>query len=149
MNAYAVFWLAMAVIFGIVEASTSNLVTVWMAISALITAIVSAVSDISITFQFLIFAIAAAILVLLTRPLAKKLVSKKVPTNADRIVDEKGIVIKAITSVENAGQIKVLGQIWSAKSDACEEIPEGETVAVKRLEGVFAVVEKVEELQKV
>ena len=149
MSAYTVFWLVLTVVFGAVEASTANLTTIWMAVSALITAVVSAVSDISVTFQLLIFAIVAAILVLSTRPLAKKLISKKVPTNADRIVDEKGVVIKTISSIENAGQIKVLGQIWSAKSAACEEIPEGETVVVKRLEGVFAVVEKVEELQKV
>ncbi len=149
MNAYTVFWLALAVIFGAIEASTANLTTIWMAISALATAIVSAASDISVTFQLLIFAIVAAALVLSTRPLAKKLISKKIPTNADRIVDKKGIVIKTISSIENVGQIKVLGQVWSAKSAAGEEIPEGETVVVKRLEGVFAVVEKVEELQKV
>ncbi|MBQ2931892.1 MAG: NfeD family protein [Clostridia bacterium] len=149
MNAYTVFWLVLTVVFGVVEASTANLTTIWMAVAALAAAIVSAVSDISATFQLLIFAIISALLVLVTRPLAKKLTSKNIPTNADRIIDEKGIVIKTISSIENSGQIKVLGQIWSAKSDSDEEIHQGETVVVKGLEGVFAVVEKVEELQKV
>lgn len=120
-----------------------------MAVAALSAAIISAVSDISATVQLLIFAIISALLVLATRPLAKKFISKNIPTNADRIIDQKGIVIKAISSIENSGQIKVLGQIWSAKSNSEEEISEGETIVIKGLEGVFAVVEKVEELQKV
>ncbi len=149
MNAYTVFWLVLTVVFGAVEASTANLTTIWMAVAALATAIVSAVSDISATFQLLIFAIVSALLVLATRPLAKKFISKSIPTNADRIIGEKGVVIKTISPVENSGQIKVLGQIWSAKSDLGEEIFEGETVVIKGLDGVFAVVGKVKELQKV
>ena len=149
MNGYVAFWLILAVVFGVIEASTPTLTTIWMAIAALFTAVLC-IFDISITLQFLVFAGASAILVALTRPLAKKLLAKKtVPTNADRILFKKGVVIKTIDPTENLGQIKVMGQIWSAKSENDDRISEGTEVVVTRLEGVKVIVEKAENLQTV
>ena len=39
MNTQTVFWLALAIILGLIEASTSNLVTLWPALAALCTAV--------------------------------------------------------------------------------------------------------------
>ncbi len=63
------------------------------------------------------------------------------PTNADRVLDQEGIVIKSIDPLEGVGQVKVMGQIWSAKAD--QSIPEGTKVKVLRMEGVKIVVEAI------
>lgn len=147
MNSYTVFWLVLAVIFGIIEAATPTLTTIWMVVAAMCTAVLT-VWGVTAIPQFLIFAIISAILVAFTRPLAKKVLSQKtIPTNADRIIQAKGVVIKTISSIDNSGQIKIMGQIWSAKSENDEEISEGVEVVVTRLEGARAVVEKIKELQ--
>ena len=61
------------------------------------------------------------------------------PTNADRVIGHEGVVIVAIDPVAGKGQVKVDGQIWSAKCDVSVE--EGAKVKVLALEGVKAVVE--------
>lgn len=149
MESYTIIWLVMAVVLGAIEATTATLTTVWMAIAALIVAVIAEIGA-SVYAQLLVFVTVSAVLVLLTRPLARKFVSKKaVPTNADRIISTKGVVVKEISFNNNSGQIKVLGQIWSAKSEDGQVIPEGTEIMVTRLEGVRAVVERAEEMQTV
>ena len=68
------------------------------------------------------------------------------PTNADRIIGKEGIVIKAIDPEAAKGQIKVEGQIWSAK--CASPVEEGKRVKVLALEGVKAVIEPVEDREE-
>lgn len=145
MNNQALFWIALAVILGIAEACTINLVTIWPAISALFVAILAA-AGVSQTVQSVIFIVVSAILLALTRPLAKRIMSKKsVATNADRIIGAEGIVIKRIDPIENSGQVKVMGQIWSAKTADGSAVEENEYITVTALEGVKVIVEKINE----
>ena len=69
--------------------------------------------------------------------LRKKNVQK---TNADRLIGREGVVIVPFNSTEGKGQVKVDGQIWSAKSG--EDYTEGTKVTVKAIEGVKLVVER-------
>ena len=62
------------------------------------------------------------------------------PTNADRVLGHEGIVIKTIDPMDGKGQIKVLGQVWSAKAD--KVIEEGSKVKVLSMEGVKLIVEE-------
>lgn len=141
MQEYAIFWIILAVVFGITEAFTANLTTIWLAIAAMLTTVISALGLPS-DAQPIVFAGIAAVLVVLTRPLAKRVIDRKaVATNADRVIAQKGIVTEAIDPVENSGRIKVMGQSWSAKSQDGEFIEEGTDVVVKRIEGASVVVE--------
>ncbi|MBR6987337.1 MAG: NfeD family protein [Clostridiales bacterium] len=58
---------------------------------------------------------------------------------ADRLIGREGIVIVPLNKDECKGQVKVDGQVWSAKSDT--DIAEGIKVTVKAIEGVKLVVE--------
>ncbi len=139
MHGYAFFWIALGVILGIIEASTSNLTTIWMAISSIIVAALSSLG-LSPVAQLLVFAVISALLLLLTRPLSKHILSKKsIATNADRIISRKGLVTEAIDPIENSGKIRVMGQTWSAKSESGDPISPGTEVTVLRIEGVRAV----------
>ena len=149
MTVYTICWLAAMVIFGVIEAATATLTTIWMAIAALLAAGISAF-NVPILVQLLSFAVVSAVLVIFTRPLAKRFLDGKiVPTNADRIINAKGVVVKEILPEEGMGQIKVMGQVWSAKSNDKEPISQGEDIVVLGIEGVCAIVERSEKLQKV
>ena len=140
MTYWTIVWIATAVVLGIIETTTVNLITIWFAISALVTAVFSAF-DMAVGAQITIFIILSAILVLSTRPLAKKFVAgKAVPTNADRVIAKDGIVIQKIDKIENSGQVKVMGQVWSAKTKNGETLEENTPVVVEDLEGVRVVV---------
>lgn len=140
MNDGVIFWLIIAVVLGMIEAATVNLVTVWAAIAALAAAVCAAFG-VGGYALFAVFVVVTAVLLILTRPLAKRIMLKKtVPTNADRIIGAEGIVTERIETLENKGQIKVMGQVWSAKSADDEVIEVGDTVTVISLEGVKAVV---------
>ncbi len=141
MTPQTVFWLSLAIVLGLIEASTSNLITLWPAISAVFTAIFAALG-LDNMWLSVIFVSVSAILLICTRPLVKRFVTKKaVATNADRIIGADGIVICRIDPVENTGQVKILGQIWSAKARTNSIIEENAKVTVVALEGVKAVVE--------
>ncbi len=142
MNGTIIVWLVVALIFGIIEASTVSLVSVWMAAAAVISAIAAA-CHLSVMAQILVFLFASALFLILTAPLTRKMRNKeKVSTNADRLFGQEGVVLTAIESIENQGTIKVLGQVWSAISKDGERIESGEKVIVDGIEGVRVVVRK-------
>jgi membrane protein implicated in regulation of membrane protease activity len=149
VNSYTIFWLLFAVVLGVIEAATPTLTTIWLAIGALVVAVISAL-EVSFITQIFVFAVCSAVLVLLTRPLVKKFVARKiVATNADRIISLTGIVIEDISAINHTGLIKVMGQTWSAKSLDGEDIPQNTEVVVNHLEGVRAVVKRAGCLQEV
>ena len=88
-------------------------------------------------FLFLVFSI---ILLALTKPIVKKMKIATEKTNADRLIGMEGIVLEEINPVEGTGQVKVSGQIWSAKGKDQTIISKGETVIVKEIQGVKLVV---------
>ena len=140
MNSYTFFWIALAVLFGAVEATTTNLTTIWFAVASALMAFVSLL-DISAPVQLVIFALLVTALLILTRPLVKKLLVKKtVATNADRVISQPGIVLEDVDPIENSGQVKVLGQCWSANSENGKAIPKNTNVIVVGLEGVKVIV---------
>jgi membrane protein implicated in regulation of membrane protease activity len=144
MQGAIVIWLLAAVAFGVIEGVTTVLVSIWMAIGAVAAAVVAALGY-SIMAQLLIFLIVSALLLMLTAPLSRKFRNRKmVSTNADRLIGQEGIVISSIDSIENRGQVKVLGQIWSACGLDGETITEGEKVTVEMIEGVRVIVKKKE-----
>ena len=101
-----------------------------------------AVLDGPLWLQITVFLLVSGITLYLTRGLAKKYVnSKHEKTNADRLMDMQGIVVQTIDNEKNQGQIRVAGQIWSARSVGDQIIEENTHVKVKAIEGVKAMVE--------
>ena len=140
MNQLITFWIIAAVVFAVIELMTSPLISIWFCGGALVAAFASVFTD-SIWITATVFVVVSALLLAFTRPLVKRKITPKIqPTNADRIIGKEAVVIEQIDSVENRGQIKVEGQVWSAKSNGV--IKEGERVTVASIEGVKAVVTK-------
>ena len=143
MSAYTVFWIVLAVVLGIIEASTVNFVTIWFAIGAVFAFITAIITD-SLLFQVVVFTGISVLSLILTRPFVKKVLNNKtVATNADRYINQKAYVTQKINGVSGLGQVKSMGQIWSAKSEDGLDINEGEEVIINRIDGVRAVVSKI------
>ncbi len=137
---YYFIWAALFVVLCIVEASTSNLITIWFAAGALITLICTALG-VPPAWHLGIFVISSLILLGLTRPLVKKKLSVKgEKLNADRVVGKTAIVRDRITPDKFAGEVSVGGQIWSAVSNDGSTIEEGREVTVEAIDGVKLIV---------
>ena len=132
-------WIGFAIIMAVCEASTTQLVSIWFVVGAISAAISTIFTD-SIPIQSAIFLIVSLVALLVTRPIVKKFRKKtKIQsTNADRLIGKTGVVISEIPNSNSVGQVKVLGEIWSAASDA--QIKKDTNVTVTAIEGVKLIV---------
>ncbi len=134
------WYLAAFVVFLGIELMTYNLVTVWLAASAILTGIYAYFFPEQIVVQLFIFLVLSIIFIALTKPFVKKLKVATEKTNADRLIGCTALVLEDINPVEGTGQVKVMGQIWSAKSQTGVMIEKEKTVTVQAIEGVKLVV---------
>ena len=77
----------------------------------------------------------------LVRPVARKHFSPPASTNADRLLGAVAVVTQEIDNRSATGQVKVSGQIWTARSQGEDPIPVGTSVTVLRIEGVKLIVQ--------
>ena len=107
--------------------------------------VISLIFPENIFLQLSVFVIVSTLLIFLTKPLAKRLArkDKSTATNAFSIIGKKGIVLQDINETVGVGQIKVAGEVWSAKTTDGGTIEKGTQVEVVRIDGVKAVVEPV------
>ncbi len=136
-------WLALTLILVIAEAATAQLTTVWFALGAFVAFLMTLFGVKNIALQIVVFAAVSLLALILTRPLVKKLLQKRVqPTNADRSIGQIGKVTQTINNIEGCGEVNLKGTIWTARSEDNGEIEAGEFVKVLRIEGVKLIVEK-------
>jgi len=132
-------WVALVVVFSVIEALTLGLTTIWFAISAFVMVFLSFLK-ISIPVQITIFLLISGVLLYFTRPIAiKKLKTGKVKTNVDSLVGMHALVTRKISEFDR-GEVKLNGQFWTARSEDGTTINEGIKCEVVRIEGVQAIV---------
>lgn len=135
-----IFWLIAFLIFVIAEAATVGLVSVWFAIGS-VAAIVAVLLKASIWVQVACFIAVSGITMAVSRPLAKKyLTPKHKPTNADRFIGMVGVVTQRIDNIEEAGEVRIGGSLWRARSESGAVIELGEKVKSLRIEGLKLIV---------
>lgn len=147
---FPIMWIVIAVLAAIIEGCTTQLVSLWFAIAAVVTAIVSIFTD-NIILQLVVFVIISTVCIAATRPLARKLRSSTgdIPTNCDRYLGKIADVIVDINNIEAVGQVKVEGSVWSARSSTGEPLPAGTKVIVNKIEGVKMIVTPISVAQPV
>lgn len=134
----------MVVFLGLVflELATINLVSIWFAIGALVSFIVSLYVE-NVTVQIAVFVVVSAVSLLLTKKIVKKLRTREPEkTNLDRVIGKIGIVTEEITKLE-PGEVKVDGKKWSAISS--KKIKVGSKVEILSIDGVKLNVKEVKE----
>ncbi len=135
------FWLILSGIFFVFEMATVGFLIFWLGIGALTAMIISFFVD-NVIIQTAVFVVTSIALIFLTKPFVKKFAKPgaNVKTNAYSIIGKNAIVTKEIDSNANVGQIRVGGDVWSAKTETEEVIPAHAEVKVLRIEGVKAIV---------
>jgi membrane protein implicated in regulation of membrane protease activity len=134
-------WTILFVLFGVIELITPQLVTIWFAIGALLTFAVSFFTD-SIFIQIGVFIVSSILLLICTKPFVKKALKfAPIKTNVNANIGASGIVVESIDNIQNKGQVKVNGAIWSARSENDDvTIEKDAIIIVKEVNGVKLVV---------
>ncbi len=137
-------WLAITVILAVIEASTMALVCIWFAAGAA-AAMLAALLSMGFWPQIILFTLVSGICLAAVRPMAMQhLNTKKTATNADRAVGKEALVTETIDNRAPSGQVRVAGQVWTARAaDDHQIIPAGTSVVVRQIQGVKLIVEPV------
>lgn len=140
-----IIWLVAIVIFGIAEAATAGLVSIWF-VGGSVAALLAAQLNAALWVQIVVFLAVSIAALIATRPLAHKMMAKTiVPTNADRVLHHRAKVVEDIDNENACGAVYIDGKTWSARSESGAPIPSGAVVTVKRMEGVKLFVKEEKE----
>ncbi len=137
-------WLIFSGLFFILEIFTVGFLVFWFAIGALIAMIASFFIE-SIVAQTTIFVISSTILLFATRRFVNRFAKPEntEKTNAFSIEGKTGKVIQDIDPVEGLGQVKINGEVWSAKSLNNTRIMQNTEVIIEKIDGVKVIVKPV------
>jgi membrane protein implicated in regulation of membrane protease activity len=142
-NAWA-GWLGLAVVLGIVETTTMDLVFLMLAGGALAGALAAGVGA-PLLVQAVVAVVATAALLGVVRPVAKRHLRTPLEarTGVAALVGRDALVTEKVDA--HSGQVKLAGEIWSARAfDDREVIEPGARVHVVEIDGATAVVFQVD-----
>lgn len=137
-----IFWTAAIILFGVVEAVTAGLASIWFVVGAL-AALVAAFVGATLAIQIALFLAVSIVSLALTRPVLRRLTDANIiPTNADRVLGEIAKVTETIDNENSTGAVYVDGKTWTARSADGHVIPQGSRVQVEAMEGVKLLVKE-------
>ena len=137
-----IIWIAAIVIFGVAEAATAGLTSIWFVLGS-VAALIAAICNGPVWLQIALFFVVSIATLAATRPLVTKLMKKDIkPTNADRVLGGSARVTERIDNDVPTGAVYIDGKTWSARSSTGEIIEPDAMVRVVRMEGVKLYVEK-------
>ena len=132
----AITWIALIVILGAAEAATAGLVSIWFVLGSVAALIVCELGG-ELWLQGTVFLVVSLAALIFTRPLAKKMLEKRIiPTNADRVLHRQAKVTETIDNENASGAVYADGKTWSARSEDGSIIPVGSMVTIVKMEGV-------------
>ena len=145
MNWAACIWVALAVIFLIVEACCPiHLVSIWFVAGSLV-AMIAAMLHWALWLQITLFVLVSGALLAALWPVVRKYLNPKVEkTNVDAIIGSTGLVTVAIDNLTATGQVKLGAMEWTARSTDGKAIAVGTVVRVDNIEGVKVYVSPAE-----
>lgn len=136
-------WLILLVVLVAGEAITVGLTFIWFAVGAM-GGLLTAVLGGEIWLQVVVFLLLSALTLILVRPAAAKLLTPGIsPTNADRVLGQIALVTEEIDNIAETGQVKLFGQVWTARSENGDVIQAQTRVRILRIEGVKVFVKAV------
>jgi membrane protein implicated in regulation of membrane protease activity len=136
------FWLLVAVIFGIGEIATTGLFLGPFAVGALLAALADAVGA-GTLIDLIVFLVASVIVLAALRPVARRHLRQpaRLRTGTAALVGRTATVLERIDNDHDLGQVRLEGEIWRARAfDDDETFEPGSRVQVIEIRGVTAVV---------
>ena len=140
-----VIWVAAIIVFGIAEAATSGLVSIWFVGGAAVGLITAELGG-TLWLQIVLFLAVSVLLLIATRPLARRMLDKSiVPTNADRVLHHTARVTETVDNEAPSGAVYIDGKTWTARSEDGSVIARNKLVNIVRMEGVKLFVKEKKE----
>jgi len=143
-----IVWLALILIFVIIETLTLDLTFLMLAVGSL-GGLAAGISGASWWLQIVIAAVAALLLIFTIRPPLLKRLKRSgdaAKSNVEALLGLQGQVVATVSST--GGQVKLTnGETWTARvppEGSSSELASGETVYVKAIEGAIAFVSPAE-----
>ncbi len=136
-------WVGAALVLGLVEVASLDLVFAMLTAGALAAAL-GAYLGVGFPVQVIVFVVTSALLLAVARPLALRKLKPAGPaqrTGTEAQVGRSAEVLDAVTA--RSGLVKLTGEQWSARTlDPVETFAVGEVVRVVQIDGATAVVER-------
>lgn len=141
-----IIWLVVFVLALLLEWGTSELVSIWFAIGAVISLILSLIPGVAWWIELIVFVVVSAAILIFLRPFLKKLLkNSRVDTNIDEIIGKKGFMTADYTDTE-VGEVKIQGVLWTAiNTEENECLKKGDKVVVVAIQGNKLIVKKIKE----
>lgn len=139
-------WLGLAVLLGVAELFSLDLVLLMLAVGALVGA-VAGLAGLDVWLQILLAAAASGAMLALVRPnVVKRLhAGPELVQGHAKLVGRQGVAVSEVTG--DGGQVRIGGELWTACAyDDTQVIEPGARVDVLEIRGATAVVYKVPEL---
>ncbi|MBQ8278889.1 MAG: NfeD family protein [Roseburia sp.] len=132
-----ILWLALIIVFVVVEIATVGLTAIWFAGGAF-AALLAQLLGLNIYWQIGIFIAASAILLVVTRPWALKYMKPRlVKTNYEAVIGVNVCLTEDVDNMKGTGTAVYKGQEWSARAyDEEKTFEAGTIVSVKEIRGV-------------
>ena len=136
-------WIGITVLAVIVELITDDLTSIWFAVGAFVSLIISIFSN-NYIVQIAVFILLSVLLMLFIKPLLAHKYGKrdKIPTNADRVIGKTARCIQHIDR-ENHGEVKIDGKVWTAAAFEDESIEVDDEVEILGIDGVKLIVRRI------
>jgi membrane protein implicated in regulation of membrane protease activity len=135
-----VAWIGLAVLLGIIEVTTLDLVFAMLAAGALAAAVTAMVTD-AVVLQVLVALVVSVAMLGVVRPLALRHLRTPlaIRTGTDALVGQRGLVLEPVDG--HNGRIKLKGEVWSARTyDPSTSIEAGRHVEIVQIDGATAIV---------
>ena len=137
-----IVWVIVAVVFAVGESANMSFYLLPFAIGAGAAAIVSLAGG-DTALSVVTFVILTAISFGVVRPIARRHITMppQLRTGTNALVGKQAIVLERIANDENAGAIRLEGEVWTARAyDDDEVIEAGKRVQVIEIRGATALV---------
>jgi membrane protein implicated in regulation of membrane protease activity len=134
------FWLGLAVVLGIVEVTSLDLVFAMLAVGAL-AGVVTGVATDNVVLQSIVSLAVAVAMLFVVRPVALRHLKTPlaIRTGVAALVGQHGVATERVDG--HTGRIKLKGEVWSARTyDPSHVIEAGTNVQVVQIDGATAVV---------
>ena len=118
MDLVAIIWLALLILFLVVEAACPlHLVSVWFAAGSLVAAVIAWLGG-GLWLQIALFLAVSGALLACLWPFTKKFLNpRRSATNVDAVIGTEGYITEAVDNLEAVGQVKLGGMYWTARSE--------------------------------
>ena len=139
--AMLIIWGVVMVVTIIAEVVTTQMISIWFSCASLVSLILACFNA-PRWAQFCVFVAMTALLLILTRPVVKKLKKQYVRTNADMNIGKTAIVTETIHNELSQGRATIGGVSWKAVSADGNVIEKDETVTIQDIDGAKLIVSR-------